>query len=52
MTETTEKINSAEETSLAAKRKDGGNTALTIKLMIIASVVLGILWILDAYLVK
>jgi hypothetical protein len=51
MTETTQKPDITESDS-GAKRKDSGNTLLTIKLMIIASVVLGVLWILDAMFVK
>ena len=36
------------ETCETPERKDSGNTMLTIKIMIIASVLLGVLWILDA----
>jgi hypothetical protein len=36
------------ETRETPERKDSGNTMLTIKIMIIASVLLGVLWILDA----
>lgn len=39
-------------TETTPKRKDSGNMVLTMKVMIIASVVLGVLWILDAMLAK
>ncbi len=39
-------------TETTPKRKDSGNMLLTMKLMIIASVLLGVLWVLDAMLAK
>jgi len=54
MTETREKpdLEVMETNSQPSPRKDSGNTVLTIKLMIIASVVLGVLWVLDVLLAK
>jgi hypothetical protein len=48
MIETTEKPDVTETGSTPSQPKDSGNLGLTIKLMIIASVFLGVLWILDA----
>ena len=54
MTETKEKPDMVvmETNSQPSPRKNSGNTVLTIKLMIIASVVMGVLWVLDALLAK
>jgi hypothetical protein len=54
MTETKEKsdIVVMETNSQPSPRKDSGNTVLTIKLMVIASAVLGVLWVLDVLLAK
>jgi heme/copper-type cytochrome/quinol oxidase subunit 4 len=54
MTETKEKpeLDVMETNSQPSERKNSGNTLLTIKLMIIASVVLGVIWVLDSLLAK
>jgi len=52
MTETTEKPDVTETGSTPPERKDSANLMLTVKMMIIASVFLGVLWILDALVTK
>ena len=47
MIETKEKPDVA-ETDFSPRRKDSANVMLTVKLMIITTVLLGVLWILDA----
>jgi cytoskeletal protein RodZ len=51
MIETKEKPAVA-ETDSTPRRKDSANVMLTVKLMIIATVLLGALWILDALVSK
>lgn len=52
MIDTTETTNVIETGSQPPEQRNSGNTMLTIKLLIIASVVLGVLWVLDALLAK
>jgi hypothetical protein len=51
MMETKERPDVA-ETDSTPRRKDSANVMLTVKMMIIASVLLGVLWILDALVTK
>jgi hypothetical protein len=51
MTTETEKPD-VTETGETPRRKDSGNVMLTVKMMIIAGVFLGVLWILDALVTK
>jgi hypothetical protein len=52
MIETTEKPDVTETGSRPPKRKDSANLMLTLKMMIFASVLLGVLWTLDALVTK
>ena len=52
MTETTEKPDVTETGSTPPKPRDSTNLRLTVKMMIIASLFLGVLWILDTLVTK